>query len=83
MLTGFIIGMLTMYFTINLLFASIGMNATPTQFTDVRRGAWRNFWIDMFIGVWLVSILYKIVCLSKWNLIISQEIERRKKKDGE
>ena len=83
MLTGFIIGMVVMYFLINLLFASIGMNATPTQFTDVRKGAWRNFWIDMFIGTWLVSILYKIACLSKWNLIMSEEIERRKRNGGE
>lgn len=63
MLIGFIIGMIFMYFLINLYFASISMNIAPTEYDDVRKLAWKEFWLDLFFGVYLVGIIHKTNCV--------------------
>ena len=80
MLTGFIIGMLTMYFIINLYYGCIAFNSAPTEFKDVRKVAWFEFWMDFFFGIYLTGILHKISCLTKWNIIMKQQIEKNKEK---
>ena len=67
---NFLLGMVVMYFIINLYFATIGINNSPTQFKDVRKMAWSGFWVDMLIGIWIRGIMYKVEVLTKWNLIM-------------
>jgi hypothetical protein len=84
MLIGFIIGLLTMYFIINLYFSCVAFNNTPTQFPEVKKLAWMGFAIDLIIGIWLRGIMYKIEVLARWNIIMKNHIEKsREKVDAE
>ena len=83
MLTGFIIGMIFMYFLINLYFASISINIAPTEYDDVRKLAWKEFWLDLFFGVYLVGIIHKTACYMRWMLIVSGALKKKGGKGGE
>ena len=67
---NFLLGMIVMYFIINLYFATIGINNSPTQFKDVKKMAWCGFWVDMLIGIWIRGIMYKAEVLTNWNLVM-------------
>ena len=72
---NFLLGMLLMYFIINLYFATICFNNSPTQFRDIRKNIWFGFVVDLFIGIWLRGIMYKIETLVKWNTIMMKAMK--------
>ena len=80
MLIGFIIGLLTMYFIINLYYGCIAFNIAPTEFEDVRKLAWKEFFKDLLFAVYTTGVLQKLGCRLRWNMIISQAMKLEKEK---
>ena len=83
MLTGFIIGMLTMYFLINLYFASIYINNSPSELPQYRQISIMGFVLDLFVGIWVRGIMYKLETLTKWTVIMNVDSQKKEKVDGE